>query len=730
MIELIRPPALLLAASLCLSSPLLVSAQSSKKKPITLDVLAAVTRDDTGRGNPIWHPSGKSFAYKEGKKIFLFDLQSKKSRELIDLSSLEGQAKKPPTPIAFAWENRGVRERPYQWTSDGKALLVAVDGDLFLWRESSGKTEQLTATPVAERDPKLSPDGAKVGFRLDHDLYVMDIDSRKTTRLTDDGSPTLMNGKLDWVYPEELALETAWWWAPDSQRIAYLQFDVSRQPIYPHVDHLPITAVAEPQRYPKAGTPNADVRVGVVGITGGRTRWMDFGEIRDHLIARVHWTPDGKSVIAHRLNRIQNHLQVLAADVATGESRLLIEEKDPHWVNLNDDFELLPDGRILLSSERDGGFRHIFLHAADGKPLAQLTRGDWEDTSIACVDKKQQVVYFISSEANPLERHLYRVGFDGHSRQRLSQGEGTFSANFAPGCGAYLETHSSLTSPSISVLRNSDGLELAVWRDRDTKKSDEYDILKTEIHRFKGADGTEFHGRLIKPAAFDPSRQYPVVVMVYGGPHAQSVRNSWAGITWDQVLAHKGFVVWQMDNRGSAGRGHGFESPLFRRFGQTELKDQEDGVKYLKSLGFIDQDRIGIYGWSYGGYMTLYALTHAPNIFKAGVAGAAVTDWRNYDTIYTERYLGLPQENEEGYRASSPVHFADQLQGKLLLVHNIGDDNVLFANALQMMNALELAGKDFDALLYPQKSHGVTGKARNQMLKRMTRFFEESLQAR
>jgi dipeptidyl-peptidase-4 len=484
--------------------------------------------------------------------------------------------------------------------------------------------------------------------------------------------------------------------------------------------------VSEPQRYPKAGTPNADVRVGVVPAAGGETRWMDFGETRDFLIARVHWTPDSRSVAVHRLNRVQDRLDILAADASTGAAVRLIRETDKHWINLTSDFFFLTDGRILRSSEKDG-FRHLYLHAASGREERQLTRGEWETTGIACIDEKARRVFFTSSEAGPLERHLYSVSFDGRDKRRLTPAPGTHSISMSPACDAFLDTHSSLDSPPRGVLYSAGGAEIEVWREADRKTAEEYEILPTEIHTFKGRDGTVFYARLIKPAGFDPARKYPTVVQVYGGPHAQSVRNSYSGLSFDQVLAHSGFLVWQMDNRGSAGRGHAFETPVYRRLGRQELEDQKEGIQYLLSKGFADPERIGVMGWSYGGYMTLYCLLHAPEIFKAGAAGAAVTDWRNYDTIYTERYMGLPQENAENYKLSSPVHAASNLRGKLLLIHNIEDDNVLFANALQMANALQEAGKDFEFLLYPQKSHGVSGRARTHMMRQQLRFFEQAL---
>ncbi|WP_321477098.1 DPP IV N-terminal domain-containing protein [uncultured Paludibaculum sp.] len=714
------------AALLALSTQLTPAQQ---KKPVTLESLSSgMTRMMAQFGStPIWAPDGRRFAVRRGDEVALFDIASQTEKELFSTSELSKLSVQPPASKQIDWENRRVSESRLQWSSDGHRILLIGEGDLFLWSDETGKIEQLTATEVQERDPKLSPDGAKVSFRRGHELYVMDIASRKVTQLTTDSSETRWNAALDWVYPEELDLGTAHWWSPDSKSIAYLQFDVSREPLYPHADHLKIEAVAEPQRYPKAGAPNADVRVGVVEASGGLTRWMDFGETRDYLLARAHWTPDSNRVVVHRLNRTQNHLWILAADARTGKAQSLIEESDPAWINLSDDFEFLADGRIVLSSEKDG-FRHIYLYSAEGRHEKQLTHGDWEVTAVSCVDEKSKKIWYTSSETSPLERQLYVVDFNGKDKRQLTKGAGTHSISMGPGCQYYLDTYSNLENPSRAMLnRAEDGSEVKVWREADRRSEEEYDILKSEIHTFKGTDGTLFYGRMIKPAGFDPAKKYPVLISVYGGPHVQTVRNSYSGLSWEQVMAHKGFLIWQMDNRGSYGRGHKFESPINRRLGKQELEDQKEGVKYLSGLGFADPNRVGIYGWSYGGYMTLYALVNAPEVFKAGAAGAAVADWRNYDTIYTERYLGRPQENEDGYKASSPVHSAAKLQGKLLLMHNIEDDNVLFGNALQMMNALQLENKDFETVIYSGKSHGVMGKARQHMLEKQTKFFEESL---
>ena len=699
----------------------------AQKKPITIDTLmeTAHNRRDLG-GEPVWAPDGTHFAYLKDKQILLYDVAAKSEKELLSIEPLEKAATPVPEPARFDWQNRRVRESSFEWSESGKELLLSVGGDLFFYHLGDSKWVQLTSTPEPEHDPKLSPDATQVAFRRGHDLYTLDIASRKVTRLTEDGSNTLLNGELDWVYPEELDLATAYWWSPDSKHIAYLQFDVAHEMIYPQVSLLGLRALFEPERYPQAGTPNADVHAGVVAAKGGNTRWMDLGEARGFLLARVHWTPDSSKLAVTRMNRVQNQLDLMLADAATGGARSILHESDPYWINLNDLFRFLPDGQFIWGSERDG-FRHLYLYGQDGRQRKRLTEGRWEVESIAGLDESRQTLYYVSTEASPLERQLYSVKLNGKDRTRISQGAGTHSISMSPTTDYYLDTFSSLTEPSRKTLRTSAGAEWAVYREADHKLTDEYEVLPTESVSFKGSDGTEFYAHLIKPANFRAGEKYPVVVMVYGGPGVQTVRNAWPGAGWDQVLAARGFVIWGMDNRGSSGRGHAFETPIYHRMGKVELADQLEGIHYLIAQGFVDPKRIGVYGWSYGGYMTLNSLLNAPDVFRAGIAGAPVTNWHNYDTIYTERYLGLPEDNAEGYRASSAVEWADKLQGKLLMLHNIEDDNVLFQNTMQMANAFERAGKLFDMVVYPQKSHGVGGPLRRQLLEKTTEFFEKNL---
>ncbi len=706
---------------------LLIAAQVfAQKKPITLDTLDQ-TRGNA-RGGPVdWAPDGKSFIFRDQKMLKVYDPASKSSRDLVSTEPLDNAAVKTDDDGPYDWTNRRAHDGGLEWSPSSKDLLYSSGGDIFLIHVDTAKWEQLTKTPEAEHDPKFSPDGKSIAFRRESDLYIMDLQTRKETRLTHNGTPTLINGGLDWVYPEELEIGTAFWWSPDSKSIAYLQFDTSREPLYPHEDVLHTRASYEPERYPQAGENNADIHFGVVPAAGGATRWLDIGDTRNaYLIGRAGWMPDSSDVYVIRLNRVQNKLEMFSIAVESGAPSTIFRESDPYWINLPGDPRFLPDGKhFLWTSERDG-FRHLYLYSNDGKSVKQLTSGAWEMRGIAGFNATK--VYYASTEGSSLEQHLYSVKLDGSDKRRVDTEPGMHNISMSPDTSYYLDNYSNLTTPPRSVLHSSDGAEIAVFRESDRKPSDEYDILPTEIVSFKGADGTSLYGRIIKPAGFEPGKKYPTIVDVYGGPGVPlPIHNSWQGINIDQVYAHKGYVVWQAENRGGAGRGHAFETPIYRNLGPTELADQVAGVKYLISLGYVDPDRVGIHGWSYGGFMTLNAVLNAPDVFKCGIAGAPVTSWMNYDTIYTERYMGLPSENAEAYKVTALPPKASQLKAKLMIVHNFEDDNVLFQNTLQMMSALQLADKEFSFMLYPQKSHGVTGAAAKQMNRSMLDFFEQNL---
>jgi dipeptidyl-peptidase-4 len=701
-------------------------ATHAQKKPITIETIVAEHRSELA---PVqWAPDGKRFAWLEKKKLWLYDTGSGQRKELVDLEDLDSKAVKVAGSEATDWTNRRVSEQRFAWSGSSNEILISSSGDLFLLHMDTGKWDQITATAEAERDAKLSPDGRRVSFRRHHDLYSLEIASKKTVRLTNDGTENLLNGELDWVYPEELEIGTAHWWSPDSKQIAYLQLDISREPVFPQVDALSLRARFEPERYPKAGDPNADVRVGIVAAAGGPTRWMNLGETRDNLVARVMWLPDSQAVAVERLNRIQNRLDLLIANAATGEARVAVHEEDPAWINVNDDLLFLKDGKQFLWGSEHDGFHHLYLYSTEGRELRQLTRGEWGVDTVAGVDESAGEVYYTSTEQSPLERQLYSVRLDGAHKRRISSESGTHVITMSPDCALYLDTASSLSSPPRRTVHRNDGKQTAVFQDADRSLADEYEILPTEIHTVKASDGALLYARLIKPAGFTAGKKYPVIVIIYGGPRAgQEVLDAWPEHQWDQVLARHGFIIWQLDNRGTWGRGHRWESVIYHNMGTHELEDQKEGIRYLQSLGFADTSHMGIHGWSYGGYMTLYTLTHAAGLFRAGIAGAPVTHWRNYDTIYTERYMGLPEENASGYESASALTHAADLKDKLLLIHNLEDDNVHFQNTVQFMDALERADIPFELMLYPQKAHGVSGALRKHLFETMVGFFEKNV---
>ena len=702
----------------------------AQKKPVTLQALHdwRARPRPTLPGDTVWAPDGKSFLYRQGKQLIIYDVSSTKAREVMSLTPLDSAALAPNTPDRFDWENRRVDEQSFQWSPSGRQVLYTTQGDLFWIDLSDGKFRQLTRTAMPERDPKLSPDGRQVAFLRNFDLYTLEIASGQETRITTGGSDTLRNGAPDWVYPEELELGSAYWWSPDSRALAYLQFDTSGEPLFPHADLRGSRAIYEPQRYPQAGENNPSVKLGVVDADGkSPTKWLEVGDtVNRYLIPRAGWA-DAKHVYAVRTNRIQNELDFFSFDVDTGKSSLVYHESDLYWINIVGSPLFLKNGKeFLWTSERTDG-QWIYRYSMDGSKPKQLSPAN----AIACAN--DDYVYLMSAARSPLERRLYRAKLDGTAikprvpEEELSKEAGTHRISMAPGCGHYLDTYSSLTSPPETTLHNADGKELAVIRPADRRAIEEFDLRPTEILQLSGAESDRLFARLIKPANFDPTKKYPVIVQVYGGPHVQSVRNTWPEVNMDQVFASNGFVVWQVDNRGSAGRGHAFEMPVNRNLGAAELADQLAGIKYLTSLGFVDSNRIGVNGWSYGGFMTLNMLLNAPDTFRAGFAGAPVTNWLNYDSIYTERYMGLPKDNAQAYANTSLIPKAANLKGKLMIAHNIEDDNVLFQNTVQMLQALEGAGKQFELSLYTQKTHGVGGPDSRQLDATMLDFFRRTL---
>lgn len=684
-----------------------------------------------------WSPDGKRLTYLDTKgsgkdaktELWALDTATGERSLLISADKLENIF---PAPASKPSQATGAGRRApsqYQWAPNGNALLFEGPNALA-WFDLKAQSGRVLVSGKEElTDTKISPDSNYVSYVRDHNLWLVSTADGKERAFTTGGNEKLRKGELDWVYPEELEIFTGYWWAPDSSAIAYLEMDEANVTQFSLLNFESYTGEAELQRYPVAGGANPVVRVLVGSLRGGEPRLMDTGSETDMYIPRVNWLPDSRHIAIQRLNRDQNKLDLLLVDAATGKSSTLLTEKDAYWINVNDDLHFLKDGKRFLWSSERSGYRHIYLYGLDGKVIAQLTKGDWEVTHIDGVDEASGIVYFTSTEKSPIERHVYRVGLDGNGFARITKEVGVHAINLSPTAGLYVDSYSNAMTPPRQDLYRTDGTKAATLNENKVEELAQYHLSPLKFFSVKAGDGVSLNCFLIKPPNFDPGKKYPVIVYTYGGPHAQVVLDAWAAPNlWHQMMAQKGYIIFALDNRGSAGRGHVFEESIHYHFGGPELSDQRDGVAWLKQQPWVDAQRIGIWGWSYGGHMTLHAMFEAADLFKVGFAGGPLTDWHFYDSIYTERYMGLPQQHEAEYKESSPVNHVDGFKGKLLIAQGTGDDNVHYSNTLSVINDLIAQGKYVEVIAAPGRGHGVSDPpARKVVFNRATQFFLDNL---
>ncbi len=621
----------------------------------------------------------------------------------------------------------------YFWAEKANVMLLPLRGELYRWAD--GRVTRLTGGGVI--DPKITDDGRRVFFVRDGDVWT--IDAAGDRRLTSH-PPGTTNGLAEFVAQEELDRLSGYWPSPQGDLVAFEQLDESHIPIYPIVHQGKAALEIEEHRYPFAGAENARIRLGVVSVASGETTFMDLGSEEGYL-ARVDWHPDGR-LLVQWLTRDWTRLELRAFSLPPrlrddsssqsppplGEGRVgaqtILMEKTQPWINLHYDLRAIEaTGEFTWSSERTG-FRHLYLYARDGQLIRQLTSGDWPAEATVELDEKARQLYFVGWRTSPLERHLFRVSLDGGEPEQLTSEPGTHGVVIAPDFTSFVDVWDNREHPPSITVRSITGEPRHVLH--ESARVD-LDLPAPELHSFRTSDGVELYAAVYRPPKPGPA---PVIVSVYGGPGPQMVNDSWAQ-TVDlraQWLAQHGFVVLKVDNRGSARRGLMFEAPIARRMGQIEVKDQVEGVRWLGTLGFADTSRVGLYGWSYGGYMTLMALTTAPDVFKAGVAGAPVTFYEGYDTAYTEKFMGTPQDNPDAYRLGSPLTYVDQLRAPLLVVHGMIDENVHFRHTARLMQALIEAGKPVETLLYPNERHMPRSeKDRVDMERRLLEFFQRNL---
>jgi dipeptidyl-peptidase-4 len=622
--------------------------------------------------------------------------------------------------------------RSYAWAEERELAVFRFEGEIFTFDAGTGAVVRRTQSDVREANVAFAPDGRSIGFTRDHDLWAMDLESGEEIQLTTTGSDSIFNGVLDWVYMEELFTRgnvRGYWWSPDGRAIAYLQFDESPVETFPIVDFSGVYNTVEMQHYPKAGSPNPLVRVAVYHFDSGETVWLDIDTSDDSYIARLYWLGDSRHVAMEKLNRDQDELRLLFADVSSGHVREVFKESRDTWIEVDymkHYYETSDE--FVWASNRDGT-THLYLFKNDGTMKHQLTSGMWEVSALNDVDEEHGYVYFTALEKSFLERHLYRVGDNGEGFRRLSRRDGSHSVTFSPNHRYYIDRFSNTSTPPVISVHDASGKALFTLHDSSEADITEYELPAVEFFTIV-RDGLEFQCSMIKPPHFDPEEEYPVIIYVYGGPHAQVVRNRWGGTSflWHALMAQNGYIIFSLDNRGAYGKGAEWEDPVCRNLGNLELADQITGVEHLKSLPYVDSSRIGIWGWSYGGYMTCLAMFKEPGVFAAGAAVAPFFNDTATTEIYTERYMKHPDDNEEGYEDGSPINFVDGLEAPLLLVHGSADDNVHMQNTIQLIEELIDKGKDFELMVYPGRAHSIRGNtARRHLFTRLTRFFEQHL---
>jgi dipeptidyl-peptidase-4 len=629
-------------------------------------------------------------------------------------------------------KTRGVVE--YHWDDQGKALLVPVQGDLWLYDVASGRTRQLTKTPGDEIDGKISPKGGFVSYVRDDDLYVMPLAGGAERALTTGGTELKSWGTAEFIAQEELHRETGYWWSPDESKIALAHVDQSGVDVIDRVDIGAEGGTIVHQRYPRVGRPNAVVELYVADVATGNRVKVDLGADADIYLARVDWAKDGKTVYVQRLTRDQKRLDVLAVDPATGAGHVILTETSPHWVDLSDDMTPLKGGTFLWSSERDGN-KHLYLYAGDGRLIRQLTHGDWPVADLVGIDEARHDAIFTASKDTPIERRLYEVSWLKPAEPKaLTPAGGWWTADVAKTGGSFAGTYSDPKTPPRTGLFKADGT-LVRWIEANPLDASHpfwpyRDHLSVpEFGTIKAADGQTLYWEMRKPVGFDPAKTYPVIVQVYGGPAGALVQKHWASPA-DLLLLDAGYILFSIDNRGTPNRSVAFKTALDRKTGGPDVEDQLAGAAYLKSLPFVDGAHLGVTGYSNGGYMTLMLLTVPNSPFAAGVAGAPVTDWTLYDTAYTERYMGTPADNPTGYRDSQVTARLDNLKpGSLLLIHGMADDNVIFENSTRVLYSLQAKGIPFEMMTYPGLRHrtGWTSKPMIHRAHTTLDFFDRKL---
>ena len=709
----------------------------AKQRYATLQQALAATGQLSGSTGPRsvnWVEGGSKFSYIDGQRV-IKTLSPKDQTEIVVFDG--SQVKFPGTDKAFTYSS-------FQWSKDSKNIVFQTNfrpvyrrsgvSDYYVYSVAD-KSLKLVAKDA--QTAELAPDGSKIGYERGGNLFTFEFGTQRETQFTNDAKPSFYNGRFGWAYEEEFGLAQAWEWSPDSHFIAFWQSDERQVPIYKLTDYKGFDEKFDSLPYPRVGDKNPTVRIGVIELANRKKAWINVA-LEDGYIPRIYWTSQTGQLALVHLNRKQNNLRLFMADGRTGTAKQIVEEKSNTWVDIFDFFAginhllYFPAGtnEFYWVSDRDG-FAHLYRYDYSGKLLNAVTSGKWEVSYVHHIDPKAGKVYFTSTEASPLERHLFVADLDGKNKRRLTTVAGRHTINLSPNGQYFIDRYSNVLTPTQVELRDTQG-NLIKALETNAKVAEyvaSHDYAPKELTSFTTSDGQKIDISVIKPPNFSPTQKYPVMLDIYGGPGAQSVYNEWAATGWHQWLAQTGYVVVSANNRGSGGYGREFEKVVYEQLGKFESQDFAETAKYLATQPWVDGSRIAIRGHSYGGYTSSYTMLTHPGVFRVSLVGAPVTDWRLYDSIYTERYMGLLPENDAKYTASAVTTYAKNLAGKMFIAHSTMDENVHVRNTFQLMNALEDAGKDADLRIYPPGAHGVSYNPASSLLlyQQYTTYLEANL---
>ena len=635
----------------------------------------------------------------------------------------------------------GISFSDYSFSEDEKKVLLPTETEsIYRYSTRSNYYVYDRETKIAEelsegkqRLAQFSPDASKVAFVKENNIFIKDIINNTELQVTFDGEINkIINGATDWVYEEEFAFDNGMQWNASGNKIAYYRFDEENVPEFSMDLFTDLYPSQSQFKYPKAGETNSTIELFIYDLDSNKTTKANINTEEEFYIPRIKWTLDENVLSVQRMNRHQNQLDFILVDAKDGSSQTIFTENDAAYIDVTDNLTFLNDGKYFIWTSEKSGYNHIYLYNLKGKQVRQITKGNYDVTDFYGIDESNNTVYFASSERSPMHRDVYAIQLNGKNKKTLTNKIGTNSATFSTNYKYFINQYSNANTPYYFSLFDAKGNEVRMLKDNNNLKNSlsEYALSQKEFFNFKTTEGIDLNGWMMKPHNFDETKQYPVFMYLYGGPGSQQVTDSWGGsnFLWYQMLTQQGYIVACVDNRGTGARGSEFKKCTYQQLGKLETEDQIEANRYLANLPYVDGSRIGIFGWSYGGYMSSLCLLKGADEFKMAIAVAPVTNWRYYDSIYTERYMRTPQENAAGYDDNSPINHVEKLKGKYLLVHGSADDNVHYQNTMEMTNALVNANKQFDLFIYPNKNHGIYGGyTRLHLFTKMTNFIKENL---